>query len=57
MRRTEATMRSAEVQARKRQVVRGGGLEPPRLSTYAPQTYVATNYTILANCLLTEARI
>lgn len=31
------------------ELVRGEGLEPSRLSAYAPQTYVSTNSTILAN--------
>lgn len=30
-------------------LVRGGGLEPPHLSAYAPQTYVSTNSTIRAH--------
>jgi hypothetical protein len=29
-------------------LVRGGGLEPPRISPYAPQTYVSTNSTTCA---------
>ena len=37
-------------------VVPGGGLEPPHLAAYAPQTYLSTNSNIRAKELKTTKR-